>query len=1228
MATALDREVRKTLGTAVRKARIVAEDGARKALTELGIEDAKRPEGLSTAQADLRNRLRAHARSLGDAMQSDGSIKANRLVREIAYEHWHRALFARFLAENNLLIDPDHRVAVSLSGLEEIAKEEGSDLIELAADWAEPMLPQIFRKDDPVLALALPPETKAGITEIVKDLPRAVFAADDSLGWVYQFWQADQKDRVNESEVKIGADELPAVTQLFTEDYMVLFLLENTLGAWWAGKVLAADRALAADAVSEDELREKTSPPGYRWTYLRFVRESREGETHETATGHWQPAAGVFEGWPKAAKGITVLDPCMGSGHFLVFALSILVAIRRAEEGLEEETAVKAVLADNLFGLEIDLRCTQIAAFALALASWKRLGGPEPLPKLHLACSGLAIGLGKTEFLKLAENVAEAEGWTGKTDLLGTDRTPLGERAAARQRGGLTTLYELFEKAPTLGSLIDPRRAMAGDFGNLFEEGFDGLDRVLQKILGAADVSHEVRETAVTAQGLAKATELLARQYALVSTNVPYLGRGRQSALLQKFSETHFADAKSDLCVTFLQRLRNLCAGGGKVCAVSPQNWLSLHGYKKFRNRFLTENRIDLIALLGPGGFEEISGEVVTTTLIVFERGREHARMAGIDVQAATGSIRKAKALITEPVQTNPQDNQLRNPDGRIIVKLSNWDGLLELYCSSFLGLGTGDFPAFGRNFWEFPSLLPGWAWHQMAIESTGVWTGRSHVISWDIDEGRVRGLSFAHREQIHNQDQSGRQAWGERGVAVNLSSDLNATLFSGETYEKAVAALIPKQSDILPAIWCFVRDPDFSRRVQQLDPRPIVANATLLKVPFDLEKWREVATEQYPNGLPRPYSNDPTQWLFDGHPRGSADPNAAVNRGLNQPLAMSRGVRGGMAEHPLQVAVARLLGYRWPRQAGSSFMDCPAVPEPDEIDCSGLVDIDGIVSLPALAGEADAATRLRDLIRAVWGPAYGEGAIRDLLVAEQAKATDLATWLADEFFDGHCKLFHQTPFIWHVWDGVRGGFSALVNYHRLCEGNGAGRRLLEKLRDSYLGEWIAAQRRGLAAGEAGAEQRLIAAEHLRGELTKIIDGDPPYDIFVRWKPLHRQPMGWEPDIDDGVRLNIRPFLASKPKNSGRKDACILRVTPRVKKHAGADRGAEPHREKESFPWFWAEDNDVATEDFAGGTQFKGRRYNDFHYTRAFKQRVRDAKASAVSGAPSEPALEKQGRAS
>ena len=155
-----------------------------------------------------------------------------------------------------------------------------------------------------------------------------MFEADDSLGWVYQFWQADKKDEVNKSEMKIGADELPAVTQLFTEDYMVLFLLHNTLGAWWAGKVLAAQPDLATSAADEAALRAACKVGDIDWSYLRFVRDQGE----DGAERPWRPAAGAFEGWPKAAKDITVLDPCMGSGHFLVFALPILVAFRMAEE--------------------------------------------------------------------------------------------------------------------------------------------------------------------------------------------------------------------------------------------------------------------------------------------------------------------------------------------------------------------------------------------------------------------------------------------------------------------------------------------------------------------------------------------------------------------------------------------------------------------------------------------------------------------------------------------------------------------------------------------------------------------------------------------------------------------------------------------------------------------------------------------------------------------------------
>lgn len=364
---------------------------------------------------------------------------------------------------------------------------------------------------------------------------------------------------------------------------------------------------------------------------------------------------------------------------------------------------------------------------------------------------------------------------------------------------------------------------------------------------------------------------------------------------------------------------------------------------------------------------------------------------------------------------------------------------------------------------------------------------------------------------------------------------------------------------------------------VRLIDPRVNAMTGSLTKIPFDLAHWQKVASEKYPNGLPKPHSDDPTQWLFNGHPKGS--------------------------DQPLHVAVARLLGYQWPRQTGSSFPDCPAL-EPDGLE--KFADRDGIVGLTSLRGEVNAADRVRELLRA----ALGEFDERQLLASagrKGSKAKTLEEWLRDEFFEQHCELFHKTPFIWHIWDGLKDGFHALVNYHRLAAPDGAGRRTLENLAHGYLGDWISRQKRAKEANEAGAEARLAAALELQELLDQIAAGEPPYDLFIRWKPLHRQPIGWEPDINDGVRLNARPFLVTD-LSRGRRGAGLFRA--KVGLNWKKDRGNEPHRAKEDFPWFWGWDE--RTVNFAGDPAPDGNRWNDCHYTTTFKQTARERKLSPV----------------
>ena len=238
---------------------------------------------MSSENRILRRRLRAHGRQLGDRLNArSGAQSIDRLVHECAYEWWHGMLFARFLAENHLLIASEWGdVSVSLQDCEDLGKDEDVDKWTMAIRFAHEMLPQVFRPAHPAFEVQFAREYRRKLEGLLESLPTDTFIASDSLGWVYQFWQSKKKDGVNRSEVKIGADELPAVTQLFTEPYMVAFLLDNTLGAWWAACQLS-DLDWGG-AQSEAELRHGAAIPGVSLDYLRFVRQDDRKEHEESS---------------------------------------------------------------------------------------------------------------------------------------------------------------------------------------------------------------------------------------------------------------------------------------------------------------------------------------------------------------------------------------------------------------------------------------------------------------------------------------------------------------------------------------------------------------------------------------------------------------------------------------------------------------------------------------------------------------------------------------------------------------------------------------------------------------------------------------------------------------------------------------------------------------------------------------------------------------------------------
>ena len=1055
---------RNTLEAAVKQARRMAEQGAYNALHSMAVDHTEPYAHMTAEQRSLRNSLRSKARLLGDDLLANGEQKIDYLSYELAYETWHKMLFAKFLEANGLLMHTDG-VAVTMEDCEELAKEEGYlDKWDAAANYASKMLPAIFRTDDPLMQVAYATDERIKLETIIDGLENQIFVADDALGWVYQFWQSEAKAAINASGDPIDGEKLPAVTQLFTEPYMVHFLIDNTLGAWWVS-------------------RNQGVKPPIKFEYLRLLEDGT-------------PAAGKFEGWPDKTCEVTSLDPCMGSGHFVASLFLVFATLRMQEEGLTKKQATDKVIAENLHGLELDARCTQIAAFNLALTAWKFCGLYKELPEMNLACSGIAPKGKVEDWVKLVGKVERAD------DKL-------------RLENGMKMLYDHFQLAPELGSLLDPTTIKADAFTASFEE----LQPVLKKAL-ENEADSEQLERGVMAAGIAKAGQLLGKTYKMAITNVPYLGRKLMSDFMLDYTEKYFSESKQDLATVFIERIKNLLNTNNTIAVVSPHNWYTIKTYLNFRKLFIGNFKINFTTHLGSGAFSQITGEVVNVTLLISSkdtRQKKGTQFASIDVSKLNLLDEKKDGLHGKLTLLN-QDDLKNNPDTRIILELLSNTPLLSKKADSIQGLVTGDNFYLTRNFWEIFLSLENKNWYRVQSANS----------NHKLFDGFDRIINYQNKGNLLARNQ-GLTAWGKVGVSINVTSKLFSSLYFGAPFTSDVAIIIPKKASDLLAVFEYCSSNSFYNEVRKIDKKLGVTNATLIKVPFDLDHWQKVATEKYPNGIPKPYSDDPTQWLFHGHPIKT--------------------------ENPLQVALARVLGYRWPAESDTEMELADEARELIEAvkAFDHLSDDDGIFCIPSVNAEQAGAERLRHYLQQVFAGEWNNQTITQLLQKEGAKSTNLEAWLRDEFFLRHCKVFQNRPFIWHIWDGRKDGFSALVNYHKLDKDN------LSKLIYTYLNDWIRVCVAKKNAGESGAEGVLSAAQKLKENLEAILHGEAPYDIFVRWKPLEQQPIGWEPDLNDGVRLNIRPFV----------EAGVLRNKFNVK--WGVDRGKNPPGS------FWGEvrNNDI-----------------------------------------------------
>ena len=394
--------------------------------------------------------------------------------------------------------------------------------------------------------------TDSLIRQLVEGIDESAWGQIEIIGWLYQFYISEKKDQVIGKVV--ASEDIPAATQLFTPNWIVKYLVQNSLGAQWLA------------TYPHSPLK------GQMEYYIEPAEQTDEVKAQLAATtpGTLNP------------EELTFIDPASGSGHILVQAYELFKAIY-LERGYRQQDVPQLILDNNLFGLDIDERAAQLTSFALmmkARADDRRLF--ERGVKLNVMALVDSAGFD-------AERLAQV-----------VELSDYG-----LQLGNLTELQRLFEHATAFGSLIQVPDGLAAKL-----PAHKQLSEMTSQDLFVVRALKRLAP-------LVQQAEMLARQYDAVVANPPYMGSKGMNALVKKFAKDHFPDAKSDLFACFIERGFTLAKDAGHNAMVTMQSWMFLSSFEKMRERMLRETTIQTMAHLGARAFGSISGEVVQTTAFV-----------------------------------------------------------------------------------------------------------------------------------------------------------------------------------------------------------------------------------------------------------------------------------------------------------------------------------------------------------------------------------------------------------------------------------------------------------------------------------------------------------------------------------------------------------------------------------------------------------------------------------
>ena len=1075
------------------------------------------------------------------------------VMEEVAYTWFNRFSALRFMEVNGYL--PSHvrvftdeennfkpqiiteAIHLDLDGLDmekvyELKEAEKTEelykyLLIVQCNALNKILPGMFQKISDYTELLLPDNLLRDgnvIQQMIELIPEEDWKdAVQIIGWLYQYYNSEKKDDVFaalKKNVKITKENIPAATQLFTPDWIVRYMVENSLGRLWLeGHPDAKEQLLPTKEEQSAYVVGNRNPEDTKWHYYLEEAE-QETEVQE------QLAEIRKEYVTRTPEQLKVIDPCSGSGHILAYMFDVLMKIYESY-GYTIREAVVSIVENNIYGLDIDDRAAQLASFAVMMKARqydRRFFSRGIQPHVHAIVESNHVDGFAVEYF------------------VGGD---------AKLETAMDTIIKELHDAKEYGSIltVTPQdwSALYSRFAEIMEDINMSREAALRELLPLVQVA-----------------EALAQKYDVVVTNPPYMGGSGMSAELSEFAKKNYPDSKSDLFAVFIEKCGQMAKKNGYQAMITQHAWMFLSSFEKMRVKLLKTDIVNM-AHLGARAFEEIGGEVVQTTSFIMRKSYiedykgEYCRLIepttqqGKEDMFLAGKKRcQAKQISFSVIPGSPMAYWLENT----IYDFYRREGVLASHISSQVGTTLGDNAQFMRLWYEVSNGYNS-KWF-FAHKGGGFrkWYGNvMHIINWENDgkavkdNGRatVRGERTAFNRGISwTQLTAGKPSFRlkEQGSFIESASCM---CYIEKKYEKfllaylnsCVAGMIldamnptmhfqPGDIGRLPWKWQTDNEKEIDRYVDQnvdishkdwdafetswdFQHHPLLRKVLTIAEAFD--QWQVECDDRF-NQLKA--NEEELNRIFidiyglqdeltpDVEDKDVTVRKAELARDIRSFISYAVGCMLG--RYSLDADGIAYAGGEWDASKYASF---PADKDNIIPICDDEYFEDDIVGL------------FVEFVKTVYGAEILDENLKfiaDALGGKGQPKDVIRNYFLNDFYADHCKIYQKRPIYWLFDSGKKNGFKALIYMHRYQPDT------IARIRTDYVHEQQARYRTAIA----DLEQRIAnASTGERVKLNKKLTALQAQDTEIRTyeeKIHHLADQMISIDLDDGVKKNYVIF--------------------------------------------------------------------------------------------------------